>query len=340
MKKLILAAALAAFPSLAYAEDMTGLRLMPVMAKHHAKVIESAVWYPGSGGKSITFGENPVFKGVTVQEGAEVSPGRHPVVLLSHGMFGNVRSLGWLGVGLAERGAIVIAVNHPNSTTGDSDLRRGLDHATRVQDLEAALATISADPAFADHVDPSRIYAAGFSYGGWTALSIGGLRGNLDAYAKSCEEAGAASTHCNDIKKGGVDLRSLDAARWNASYKDARIRAVAAIDPALTWGLEKTEAQDLVKDVLLIGLGEGNDRLYATNFSSSGSGFEQKVEGMKIKMISPARHFSALLVCKPAGEAILAEEKDDPVCTDPKGTDRKSVHDTIIAEVAKHFGLD
>jgi predicted dienelactone hydrolase len=255
-------------------------------------------------------------------------------------MFGNVRSFGWLGVGLAEHGAIVIAVNHPNSTTGDSDLRLGLDHGTRVQDLEAALATLSADPAFADHVDLSRIYAAGFSYGGWTALSIGGLRGNLDAYAKHCEEAGIASTHCTDIKKGGVDLRSLDAGRWNASYKDARIRAVAAIDPALTWGLENSEAQDLVKDVLLIGLGEGGDRLYATNFSASGSGFEQKVEGIKIKMIVPATHFSALLVCKPAGEAILAEEKDDPVCTDPKGTDRKSVHDTIIAEVAKHFGLD
>jgi predicted dienelactone hydrolase len=340
MKTFILAAALAVFPTLAYAENMTGLRLMPVMAKHHPKVIESAVWYPGSGGKSITFGENPVFQGVTVQEGAEVSLGRHPVVLLSHGMFGNVRSFGWLGVGLAQHGAIVIAVNHPNSTTGDSDLRRGLDHGTRVQDLEVALETISADPAFADHVDLSRIYAAGFSYGGWTALSIGGLRGNLEAYAKSCEVAGAASTHCNDIKKGGVDLRTLDAARWNASYKDARIRAIAAIDPALTWGLEKTEAQDLVKDVLLIGLGEGKDRLYATNFSASGSGFEQKVEGTKIKMISPARHFSALPVCKPAGEAILADEKDDPVCTDPKGTDRKSVHDKIIAEVAKHFSLD
>ena len=104
--------------------------------------------------------------------------------------------------------------------------------------------------------------------------------------------------------------------------------------------MEKTEAQDLVKDVLLIGLGEGGDRLYATNFSASGSGFEQKVEGVKVKTIAPATHFSALLVCKPAGEAILAIEKDDPVCSDPKGTDRKTVHDTIIAEVAKHFSLD
>jgi predicted dienelactone hydrolase len=340
MKTFILATALAVFSSLAYAEDMTGLTLMPVTATHHAKPIETAVWYPGSGGKSVSFGENPVFQGVAVQEGAEVTQGRYPIVLLSHGLGGNYRTLGWLGAGLAEHGAIVIAVNHPNSTTRDFDLKTGLDHRTRVQDLEAALANVSSNPAFADHIDPSRIYAAGFSYGGWTALSMGGLRGNLNAYATHCEGAGAASTHCNDINKGGVDLRTLDATRWNASYKDVRIRAVAAIDPALTWGLEKSETQDLVKDILLIGLGEGKDRLQATNFSASGSGFEQKIEGLKVKTIAPASHFSALLVCKPAGEAILAIEKDDPVCTDPKGTDRKSVHDTIIAEVAKHFGLD
>ncbi len=340
MKKLLLAAALTVLPSIAFAADMTGLKLMPVAATHHAKPIEAAVWYPGSGGKSLLFGENPVFQGIAVQEGADVASGRYPVVLLSHGLGGNYRTLGWLGAGLAEHGAIVIAVNHPNSTTRDFDLKSGLDHGTRVQDLEAALASVSSTPAFADHIDQSRIYAAGFSYGGWTALSMGGLRGNLAAYAKHCEESGTTSTHCNDIKKGGVDLRSLDAARWNASYKDMRIRAVAAIDPALTWGLDKTETQDLVKNVLLIGLGEGGDRLFETNFGASGSGFEQKVAGMKVKTVAPATHFSALLVCKPAGEAILAIEKDDPVCTDPKGTDRKSVHDKIISEVAKYFSLD
>ena len=338
MKSFILAAAVAVFPSLACAGDV-GLTMMPIAASHQAKAVEGAVWYPGSGGKSMSFGENPVFQGIAVRESAKIASGRHPIVLLSHGLGGNFRTLGWLGAGLAEHGAIVIAVNHPNSTTRDFDLRRGLDHGTRAQDLKAAFANVSSDPAFADHVDPTRIYAVGFSYGGWTALSLGGLRGNLDAYARHCEIAGATSTHCNDIKKGGVDLRGLDATRWNASYKDMRIRSVAAIDPALTWGLEGNETQDLVKDVLLIGLGEGKDRLFATDFGPSGSGFEQKVAGMKVKIIAPASHFSALLVCKPAGEAILAIEKDDPVCTDPKGTDRKAVHDTVISEVARHFGL-
>jgi predicted dienelactone hydrolase len=345
MKKIMIVAtltmlpSLAMLPGLAFAETIVGLTQMPIVAKHRANPIDTAIWYPGSGGTSISFGENPVFEGTAVNENASVEASKFPVILMSHGLGGNYRTLGWLSAGLAQHGAIVIAVNHPDSTTGDVDLRKALDYGSRVDDLEAALASIASDPAFANHIDLSRIYAAGFSFGGWTALSMGGLRGNLEAYAKHCATAGTASTHCNDMKKGGIDLPGLDATLWNASYKDMRIQAVAAIDPAFTWGLEKDEAKDLAKNVLLIGLGEGEDRLYETDLSPRGSGFAGKVSGMSVTTIAPASHFTALLVCKPAGEPILAEEHDDPVCTDPKGTNRKVVHDKIINEMAKHFDL-
>ena len=44
-----------------------------------------------------------------------------------------------------------------------------------------------------------------------------------------------------------------------------RIRAAAAIDAALTYGLGKAHALDLVDKVLLIGLGTGETRLPATD---------------------------------------------------------------------------
>ena len=40
-----------------------------------------------------------------------------------------------------------------------------------------------------------------------------------------------------------------------------------------------------------------------------------------------------------SSEEILKEEGDDPVCTDPKGTDRAAVHATIINEIAGELGL-
>ena len=40
------------------------------------------------------------------------------------------------------------------------------------------------------------------------------------------------------------------------------------------------------------------------------------------------------------GASILAEEGDDPVCTDPVGSDRAAVTAQILTAIADHFGLD
>ena len=46
-----------------------------------------------------------------------------------------------------------------------------------------------------------------------------------------------------------------------------------------------------------------------------------------------------LPLCKPAGAAILAEEKDHPVCTDPAGADRAAIHRQVLADASAFFGL-
>ncbi len=128
--------------------------------------------------------------------------------------------------------------------------------------------------------------------------------------------------------------------KYKSSYKDNRVTAAAAIEPGLTWGLQASDTTGLDVPVLLIGLGEGKDRLEATDTSASGSNFEALVPVAKVELLAPAMHFTALGVCKPAGEAILIEENDDPVCTDPPGTNRQAVLDRIITLLARHFGLD
>lgn len=341
MRRFLAAAIVCLAASLAQAAEPTGFVELLIQAPHQVAPIEGAVWYPSQADGTITqFAENPVFQGVTVRKGARVAPGRHPIVLLSHGLGGNFRTLSWLAVGLAQRGAVVVAVNHPGSTTKDLEMMRSMHHWTRVQDLQAALALLMTDPRFLSNLDPARIYAAGFSFGGWTALSMAGLTGDATAYASHCDATGAKSTHCADLARANFDLHSLNAESWNRSYKDRRIQAVAAIDPALHYGLNAVNVRDLVPNVLLIGLGTGADRLLATNFSSTGSNFAALVPAAKVVTIAPASHFTALLACKTAGASILADEKDDPVCTDPVGTEREAVHGKIVDAIAQEFGLD
>ncbi len=339
MKRFLLTLALSLPLATSFAAADTGLNLFSIAAPHHGRNMDMAVMYPSQSGTARPFGENAVFYGVPVHDYAEVVPGKYPVIVLSHGWGGNFARLGWLSSGLAEKGAIIIAVNHPNSTTGELNNLEALNHWTRAQDLKAALDYVMKDPTLAPYIDTSRIYAAGFSYGGWTALSLGGLRGSHAGISKLCSEGETKSTHCADILRAGIKIEDIDVAKWESSYKDPRIAAVAAIDPALTFGLKTTDTTALNVPVLMIGLGEGKSRLYATDTSATGSNFEILIPKANTEVLTPATHFSALGLCKPKGAAILVDEKDDPVCTDPQGSDRKKITRRIIDLIAQHFAL-
>ncbi len=318
--------------------DLAGYTPLVFDAPHHGRDVLGALWYPAQDdGRTFTFAENGVFHGVEVTEEASVQDGTFPVVLLSHGMGGNIRSLAWLASSLAERGAIVVSVNHPNSTWGDFDLKAGMEHGTRAQDLSVALDVLATDRQFGDHLDLSRVMAAGFSYGGWTALSLGGVTGDHAGYIAHCAEHGEASPHCDELMSAEIQLADADPELWNASYADPRVTHVAAIDPGLTWGLGADAVDGVVSNITLIGLGDAADRMRATDYEASG--FAARLPDATAITLAPAMHFSALPLCKPMGAAILAEEGDDPVCTDPEGTDRAAIHAAIIAQLAGDLGL-
>jgi predicted dienelactone hydrolase len=325
----------------AFADNSPGLIEREIAAPHHGRQMQIAIWYPATDGTPELFAGNAVFQGSEVLRNAKPSSGKHPVILLSHGMGGTYLSLNWLATGLAEKGAVVISVNHPNGWFRDRDPVKMFNHWTRVQDLQAALDHILTDKTFADVVDPDRIYAAGFSFGGWTALSIGGATADMKGSSEYCKAAGERSHNCTDLKFYGLDPAKLDPARWTANYKDARVKAVASIEPGLTWGMKPDNVQNLDQSqLLIIGLGTGNDRHYATDTSLRGSGLETLLPKARIEVLAPATHFSAMPLCTDKGASILAEEKDDPVCTDPPGTNRKAVHEKIIALIAKQFNLN
>lgn len=315
----------------------TGMVDFPVIAEHQAHPLIGAVWYPAqSGGAPDIYARNPVFQGVEVFRDADLAEGAHPVVMLSHGMGGGVQSVAWMGAALARRGAIVVAVSHPGSSFSDFDMARGVRHWTRAQDLSAALDSVMADPRFAGHMDNQRVMAAGFSFGGWTALSLGGATSDHARFASSCARADTQACRIFLDPVNGLD--QIDPAQWAADYHDARVTSVFALDPGFVWGLSPSNTQGLVKAVTLMGLGQDHDRLWDTNFDASG--LSSLIDGVRTIQIAPANHFSAMPLCTPAGTDILAEDGDDPVCTDPEGADRTRIHARIIDATAAQIGLD
>ena len=326
---------LAFFPAWALAQT-AGMREGSLYAPHHDREMDFALWYPTTA-EAAPYGGNPVFLPDIVARDAVPVPGRHPVIVMSHGLGGHYRALGWLATGLAQHGAIVVAVNHPNSTVFDFDMQAGLEHWTRGQDLTLMLEHLFADPEFGVLMDPEQIAAVGFSYGGWTALSMAGVRGNLEGYIHHCDRG--SNQHCEDITRSGSDLRALDKGAWDGDYADKRIRQVVAIDPGLTFGLTAASVAGLNAPTLLLQLGKGADRLDATDISADGSNLAALLPEAPILEIAPAAHFSVLPQCTDMGAAILEEENDDPVCTDPEGADRAAIHAQVLSATVEHLML-
>lgn len=338
IRNILTTSAAIAVISTAAQADPAGLRLFDIDMPHHEAPALAALWYPAAGdGAETVFAGNTVFEGVAAREDAPLAEGTYPVVVLSHGMGGGIESTAWLASALAERGAVVIAVNHINTTWRAFDMSKGIAHWTRAEDMSAALDTVLTDPALSGHLDTSRVMAAGFSYGGWSALSLGGARGNHAGAVAACEAQSGQMALCDMLLSPDVDMQGVDPGLWDADYSDPRVTHVAALDPGFVWGPVEPDLDALVDDVLLIGLGDAETRLDATDFDRSG--FAGFLPGAQIERIVPSVHFTAMPLCTSKGAAILESEADDPVCTDPEGTDRAAVHGRIVDLMAARIGL-
>jgi predicted dienelactone hydrolase len=336
-----LAAVCAASPATADAGKATlpGYDRMDVPARHRAYPLAVSLWYPA--GRTTyrgVVGDNAIFVGAPAQIGAAVAPGRHPTVVLSHGSGGNMDGLAWLSSRLAARGAMVVAVNHPGTTSGDSSPRRTMRLAPRAADLAAALDAVLADPQLAPHVDRERVSALGFSLGGSTVLGLAGVRFDGDAFADYCRKVGDEAPGCDFLASGGVRLDSLPES-FSADMRDARFVAVVPVDPGFTHAVDPSSLAMVRVPVHFLNLGEEH-RWPAVDVGPEGSDLAARIAGAMLTAVAPAHHFTFLGVCKPGAAERLREWDDDPVCDDPQGADRATVHEEIAGIVAKMLGLE
>ena len=150
---------------------------------------------------------------------ATARPGRHALVVFSHGYGGHRRQSTFLCTHLASHGYVVAAVDHTGNTMlevvqGVMTLRSGgtLPHPDTV--LREFVVLRPADVSFAiDHilgtdgfVDADRIGMAGHSFGGWTTLTTTARDRRIRA-AVPLAPAGGASPLPVDLLRESVDFR-------------------------------------------------------------------------------------------------------------------------------------
>ena len=171
------------------------------------------MWYPAiSDQVPELIGQNALFYGLHAYRDATTDSESKRVVLLSYGSGGNAKGIGWLASDLATRGFVVLAVNHPGTTSRDS-LPSATSHIwERHDDLKALLNFAQAGLPFGVTVDMDRVGAVGFSLGGYSVLGFGGAEVSKAGYIDYCDR------FPDKIDRGwmnasGLDLNTIDEAR-------------------------------------------------------------------------------------------------------------------------------
>ncbi len=310
--------------------------------------LSGIVWYPaetGAGAKDQYIGpaDAPLFYAGRAAKDAALAPtfGRFPLIALSHGTGGSAMQMAWLGTYLAARGYIVAAVNHPGNNAVTGYTTRGfVEGWERAKDISTVIGDMLTDPRFGSKIDPDRIGAAGFSYGGYTMMELAGATTDSNRILAWCDEKK------NDEKKGACNppempdlMEKFKAIRQQPdvqqslqrsgdSYRDSRIRAVFAIAPAVARAFTPESLQKIAIPVEIVAGAADPIAPPAENAQF----FAANIKGAKLTILpGGVAHYTFLDVGTDAGKKQLPQ-----LFVDNPGVDREAVHNQV-AEMAVEF---
>lgn len=263
----------------------------------------------------------------------------YPLVLLSHGTGGTAAGLAWLGQRLAKAGFVAIGVDHHGNTASEDYRPEGfLCWWERASDLTVLLDHHTAEGQFAGRIDLARVFAAGFSLGGYTVLSVLGAITDMTLYVDWAHDKpwGNGPREFPDVGKQITLLLETNAvfrASWNrqsSSYKESRIKAAVLCAPAPTVrGLTVDSIREIGVPVAIASVGadlEAPPELCA-------AWLHEHLPNSTMDLLDPmAGHYAFLCECSEWGKTHETE-----ICIDAPGVDRRWIHDRAAALAIELF---
>jgi predicted dienelactone hydrolase len=310
------------------APALAGVGLTEVVFKdaQRGRTLKTHIWYPCEDKHTELFAENAVFEGIDAVRDGAIRPGQYPLYVLFHGTTGNWRNLSWLAVRLAENGAVVCAADHPGYTSGDAtpaSVLRAWD-----QPLDGSfLAGAMLRSRFKGVIDQARVFAVGYSLGGYSALALAGARLDQRRYVAFCAKNRDRS--CRYFRAALPGLTEQDFTHAAQDLTDARFTKVVAIAPGFVEAFTPRSLKGITIPVLVVGGGRDQNIPPSTHFYPR---FRDFPPNLAYRELPNASHFSFMQICKPGAAAILAEEDAAFVCDD-HGADRRAIHDRLYRYV-------
>jgi predicted dienelactone hydrolase len=314
-----------------------GLSTLIVLDDRSDRGLEGLIWYPTDAAEPTRLDfESTVWAGSEVIRDADAAPGPFPLIVLSHGMFGNSRNQAWFAAEMARRGFVVAAVDHPGTSTWlrDPEQRRALWE--RPGDITRVINFAILPDALPVQVNPDQIFMAGHSLGGFTALALAGARYDAERLERFCDTT-PGELACGIFADWQIAQTPEDRERMQDDLADERIRAFAVFDLGGAQSFSDESLNKIDRPLLVFGAPVMNSGL---TLDIESRALVSALPSGTSRYIEPATlsHFDFFNLCKPAGYGILARELpgDEVVCEDG-GSHREAMHDLILDEVTAFF---
>jgi predicted dienelactone hydrolase len=269
---------------------------------------------------------------------APINPARsrYPIVLLTHGTGGQALQLEWLARDLARHGFIAIGMDHHGNTNSEPYRAEGfLCWWERARDLTVLLDLIEAHSEFAERIDMERVFVAGYSLGGCTAVALLGAvtetsrfqpsPGNKE-FGRGPREFPDLADHLPGLLENSAVFRT-SWARMKDSYRDSRFKGALLLAPGRSVLGSDEQSLAMIERPTRIVVG-GSDFVRPTAIW-----LHERLRTSTLELLEPeAGHYVFL------PEATVAGRLADPVCCiDAPAVDRRAVHEHTAALALELF---
>lgn len=318
---------------------LTGRETLTIEDPVGNRQLEGYIWYPSLDMTTPEWAHGnseAVWEPIKVHPKASPINGQFPLVVLSHGLFGTAHNQAWLAETLVNSGFMVAAIHHPGTSHFFRDPVHRKKLWQRAEDISRVIDYLTTDFVYANHINQDRIYMAGHSLGGFTAMLLAGARYDANLFSQFCAEY-SDELVCRLFAEWKVAQTPDDIRLMEKDWSDDRIKAFAIFDLGGTQSFSHGSLAAIDTPLLVYGAPVGEMKL---NLDIESRYLIEKLSPETVRYIEPQKlgHFDFLAVCTEHAFAVLNEvdPNDLYVCENGRAP-RQQMHERVAEEVLEFF---
>ncbi|CAM0117552.1 alpha/beta hydrolase family protein [Rhabdochlamydiaceae symbiont of Dictyostelium giganteum] len=305
----------------------TGITTVRFYDEARERPLVTEIWYPVDQATTAAKVEGLWVRCAEARDAPlKTSSKKYPLIVMSHGNWGDRMNTSWIAETLAANGYIVAAVDHYGNTWNNKIVDSFIKIWERPKDISSVIDNLFQMEQFKDHIDAQRIGFVGYSLGGQTGVWIAGGRvAHFDQPDMSKLPADQIPTTVNEEV-----LRAIDFSPAANSYRDPRVSAAFLMAPALGYLFDGASLQSISIPVYIVAA-EGDQTV---PFDSSPKILAGKIKKAVLSLIpGSASHYVFLNEVSKGGKMLL----DKKVAFDSPTVDRSKIHDEIATSAISFF---